>query len=311
MDDLGAEHLSELSGGPTTTPPKSKEHSQFETITPVLQDLSLDSSDEGKEKADATPENIKKIDDVITTLPNANEVIITSANTLTGVSPVIEGNKNEMDESSTISQKSAMAFTIDFGGNSDNSLAEQQAAKYKNMVERFQNRHKRGASMSKLESPGESAVTTPAVAPTPPQPAANTTAAKVKMRIRERSTSGVRDSSKRHSWSPRSSTHEASAPPVLPSPPSKVTAKNTVNIQKSLPIKKPLPPLRKKDSGPQSSFTPKSLAMQKAMEKFELYLPEPPLISNGKNLGEADGISEAGESESLLILFKRVVFRVV
>lgn len=293
MDDLGAEYISEMSsttGIPPRTPtpkddkPLLKEQQHSLDITPVLEDLSLDiDSDEGKEKTDATPENIKKIDDVITS-PNANEVI--NRTPVTGVSPTCAADD---DESSLISaqQKNAMAFTIDFGGNkNDNLMSEQQAAKYKNIMERFQNRHKRGASMSKLESSGESSQATVAL---PPQP---TTAAKVKLRIRERSTSGVRDSNKRHSWSPRSSTHESSAPPVLPTPPPRVN-KNPVNNQKSLPVK---PTIRKKEA-----FTPKSLAMQKAMEKFELYLPEPPLISNGKNLAEGDGVSEAGEFVDLFI----------
>lgn len=294
MDDLGAEFISELSTTTVTTPSlqqtptkddplKEQQHSQLD-ITPVLADLSLYCSDsEGKEKADTTPENVKKIDDVIL----SSEVITT---TVTGVSASSTCEKIDDDESSISQQlknNMAMAFTIDFGGgnsrNNDNNLSEQQAAKYRNMVERFQNRHKRGASMSKIESSGESSQALP------PQP---TTAAKVKLRIRERSTSGVRDSSNRHSWSPRSSTHEASAPPALPAPqPPRVNAKNTVNIQKSLPQKtaKPIAPMRRRE------FTPKSLSMQKAMEKFEFYLPEPPLISNGKNLAEADGLSEAGE----------------
>ncbi|KAL5292081.1 hypothetical protein ACFFRR_011089 [Megaselia abdita] len=285
MDDLGAEYLSEMSvvnPTPNLTPqtPNKEQHS-LDDITPVLEDLYLDSSDEGKEKTDATPENIKKIDDVITLSTNANEV--TSDTTTTGVS-MSSSTCNVDDDDSLISQQlknnMAMAFTIDFGGNRENSLSEQQAAKYKNIMERFQNRHKRGASMSKLESSGESSVL-------PPPP--TTTAAKVKLRIRERSTSGVRDSSKRHSWSPRSSTHEASAPPVLPTPrptpPPRVNVKNSANAQKGLAKTV----LRKKEA-----FAPKSIAMQKAMEKFEFYLPEPPLISNGKNVVEADGISEAG-----------------
>lgn len=311
MDDLGAEYISELStttGLPPATTPQAtqkdgslKEHSQLD-ITPVLEDLSLGSSDEGKEKTDATPENIKKIDsDVITLSSNANEV--TTVTGVSGSSSTSTCEKIDDDESSLISQQQknnmAMAFTIDFGGgnsrSNDNNLSEQQAAKYKNIMERFQNRHKRGASMSKLESSGESSQ----AAALPPPP---TTVAKVKLRIRERSTSGVRDSSNRHSWSPRSSTHEASAPSVIPAPqPPPRVIKNTVNIQKSLPQKtttKPVAPVRKREG-----FTPKSLTMQKAMEKFELFLPEPPLLSNGKNPVEADGISEAGEFVDLCYSF--------
>lgn len=303
MDDIGAEYISEISTAtvltPTTpqTPKDDPLKDQHSDITPLFEDLSLDSSDEGKEKADATPENIKKIDaDVITlsSKSNPNEVIA-----VTGVHSGSTCEKIDDDDSSSIAQQlknnMAMAFTIDFGGGNDNSLSEQQAAKYKNMVERFQNRHKRGVSMSKLESSGEMGLSV--LPPTPP-----TTATKVKLRMRERSTSVVRDSSNRHSWSPRSSTHEASSPSGIPTPqpPAKVN-KNSLNMQKSLSQKsaRSIVPIRKREA-----FTPKSLTMQKAMEKFELFLPEPPLLSNGKNLAEADGISEAGKFVAFSCSFK-------
>ncbi|GBP10790.1 hypothetical protein EVAR_73795_1 [Eumeta japonica] len=139
----------------------------------------------------------------------------------------------------------------------------------KSMMERFQNRHRRGASMSKLENDNESSPTTKAQTPTrltssqsstpltsrssdrhsltrngnanslsltalrhqsvsetqnsrrlsnknKPDRTLRLTCEKclsqlrfdVKLRVRDRSTSRVRDASKRHSWSPRSSTHE-------------------------------------------------------------------------------------------------------
>ena len=55
----------------------------------------------------------------------------------------------------TNSMKQSCAFTID-NFNDKECDAAAQAAKYKSMMERFQSRHRRGASMSKLENENES-----------------------------------------------------------------------------------------------------------------------------------------------------------
>lgn len=51
----------------------------------------------------------------------------------------------------TTSARQSLAFTID-NFNDKECDAAAQAAKYKSMMERFQSRHRRGASMSKLEN---------------------------------------------------------------------------------------------------------------------------------------------------------------
>lgn len=60
----------------------------------------------------------------------------------------------------TTSARQSLAFTID-NFNDKECDAAAQAAKYKSMMERFQNRHRRGASMSKLENDESGKAQTP------------------------------------------------------------------------------------------------------------------------------------------------------
>lgn len=73
-----------------------------------------------------------------------------------------DDNENDNDESTSsngcgtttmtsAAAKQSLAFTIDNFNDKDCDAAA-QAAKYKSMMERFQSRHRRGASMSKLEN---------------------------------------------------------------------------------------------------------------------------------------------------------------
>ncbi|XP_033239108.1 uncharacterized protein [Drosophila pseudoobscura] len=210
-----------------------------------------------------------------------------------------EDNSTESN-STTTATKQALAFTIDHFEASENDAAA-QAARYKTMMERFQNRHKRGASMSKLET--ENATTTTGTnsgggsgrhsqrssldagssmaddmsTPTSEQ------APQVRLRVRERSASRVRDASKRHSWSPRSSGTTAPEPTATSRPASK----------SKLP-----PPASAKGAANQvanrtaNQFTPRSTAMQLALRHVEMLCPQPPL-ADGKPLSE-DAVSEAG-----------------
>ncbi|CRK96722.1 CLUMA_CG009887, isoform A [Clunio marinus] len=118
------------------------------------------------------------------------------------------------DENSDITK--SMAFTIDFGSG---KVDEQR---HKNLLERFQNRHRRGVSLSKVEdemgdSSSSSQLTaklkTPTSAKLPrkglsetSQKPSSASAAVSGVKLREKSkVIQLRDSNKRHSWSPRSS----------------------------------------------------------------------------------------------------------
>lgn len=205
---------------------------------------------------------------------------------------------------SATTPKQALAFTIDHFDASENDAAA-QAARYKNMMERFQSRHRRGASMSKLENEGGTTTNGQSgrlshrnsldtgstktddgsAAPTPTAEMPATPA--VKMRVRDRSASRVRDASKRHSWSPRSSASAAPAP-VEATPRSRQTSKQTTT---------PAPPKGTANqlANRTAQFTPRSTAMQLALQQVDLLCPQPPLDDlKGKAVGEDDDVSEAG-----------------
>ncbi|KMY98961.1 uncharacterized protein LOC6737644 isoform X2 [Drosophila simulans] len=321
-------------------------------------------SSDGREKADTTPENIKKIAEIIDSpdgttsanspIPSPRHVQLRNpmnpgfvglgaaiddscgkfclgkpppspaekaaaqsrANQQHGTPP---GNSNgtnsnhksaadeeENSSESNTATKAALAFTIDHFDASENDSAA-QAARYKNMMERFQNRHKRGASMSKLETEKDNTTATSnsgrqsqrssldagssmaddvssLTAATPSSEQAPPV--QVKMRVRDRSASRVRDASKRHSWSPRSSANanEAVAAPAprpasrskLPPPPA--ATKGTSNMVANRTA---------------NQFTPRSTAMQLALRQVEMLCPQPPL-ADGKPSAENDAVSEAG-----------------
>ncbi|CAD7005316.1 unnamed protein product [Ceratitis capitata] len=235
--------------------------------------------------------------------------------------------------------KQSYAFTID---NFNDSGCDPEAAKarYKSMMERFQSRHRRGASMSKLEAGDtatnkESAMTS-SVSATPlsgnsSRHARNSggtadnsfdsgggDAPKVKLRVRDRSTSRVRDASKRHSWSPRSSTQESQLHgghggqhAIAHTPSATRTAHNNNANDRSGIAQKPLPPTRKnvsKQKPPplqlpkgaanlvanRTQFTPRSTAMQLALQKVDFLCAQPPLAELKNYNLEADNISETG-----------------
>ncbi|XP_068148454.1 LOW QUALITY PROTEIN: streptococcal hemagglutinin [Drosophila tropicalis] len=198
-----------------------------------------------------------------------------------------EDNSTESNSTSTATKQS-LAFTIDHFDTSANDAAA-QAARYKNMMERFQNRHKRGASMSKLESDGpvtpnggadELATRTPSSELMPPP--------QVKMRVRERSASRVRDASKRHSWSPRSSGTSETTASAMASRPATAVTKSKVS---------PSPATAKGAANSMANrtgqFTPRSTAMQLALRQVEMLCPQPPL-ADGKTQIDEDVVSEAG-----------------
>ncbi|XP_067613456.1 uncharacterized protein [Eurosta solidaginis] len=237
--------------------------------------------------------------------------------------------------------KQSYAFTID-NFNDNGCDPEAAKARYKSMMERFQSRHRRGASMSKLEARADAAnkeiTMTTSVSATPLSAAttrhgarssggtadnsfdngAAGDAPKVKLRARDRSTSRVRDASKRHSWSPRSSTQEAQlqgygqhATVQTPAVTRGAHTNTNSSERASSGHKAQLPPTRKNVSkqkppplqlpkgsanllASRTQFTPRSTAMQLALQKVDFLCAQPPL-SELKNYNlEADNISETG-----------------
>ncbi|KAM7357763.1 uncharacterized protein ACRADG_002984 isoform 2-T12 [Cochliomyia hominivorax] len=227
------------------------------------------------------------------------------------------------------SMKQSCAFTID-NFNDKECDAAAQAAKYKSMMERFQNRHRRGASMSKLENENESSTSTKAQTPTRltssqsstpltsrssarnslsnnennanSLESEHSTTQKVKLRVRDRSTSRVRDASKRHSWSPRSSTNESN----LQSPQSTTattttptSATSTTTGRKVTKVTNKPPPIQVPKGASnlvanRTQFTPRSTAMQLALKQVDFMCPQPPLADFKHLNADADDVSEAG-----------------
>ncbi|XP_043071527.1 box A-binding factor isoform X2 [Drosophila grimshawi] len=206
-------------------------------------------------------------------------------------------DEDDSTASNSTSTKQALSFTIDHFDASANDAAV-QAARYKTMMERFQSRHRRGASMSKLEN-GEPSNDDASVPATPTNEQATGAAGAgaapaVKLRVRERSASRVRDAAKRHSWSPRSSSTAAGVAAVAEPKP----AAQRAAASKSKPTPKGTANLVANRS---NQFTPRSTAMQLALQQVELLCPHPPLDDlKGMGAGECggvdgeDAISEAG-----------------
>ncbi|XP_055694760.1 uncharacterized protein LOC129796666 isoform X1 [Lutzomyia longipalpis] len=252
-------------------------------------------SSDSMEKCDVSPENSAKKD----TPPEANggppSRMTTSASAILAQQPQLPGNvqygeipksislfevcapNQEGSQPAPPSPKHAMAFTIDFGGRADEQ-------RYRSMYEKFQNRHRRGVSLTKFDVPPPPARTKipmsaklprkqiPTPTPAPTAPSAPEKTAGVKLRDKSR-LQAPQDASKRHSWSPRSST--------------------------AVPAAAPPPEIRTK-------FTPRSLTLAKALEGKksstpltseassveEIPCPVPPL-QDSLHPGE-DQVSEAG-----------------
>lgn len=175
----------------------------------------------------------------------------------------------------------SMAFTIDFG---DRKEVDEQ--RHKNLLERFQNRHRRGVSLSKVEdemgdSSSSSQLTTKLKSPasaklprkspqteTPQKPSS----AGVRLRDKTKATQ-LKDSSKRHSWSPRSSMAESIA-----SQPAKQSKSKIAN-----PLERPLKlhTLTRADLKPMPPTTLSIACLQ------------PPLLNKESHVHD-DQVSEAG-----------------
>uniref|UniRef100_A0A1L8DCP7 Uncharacterized protein n=1 Tax=Nyssomyia neivai TaxID=330878 RepID=A0A1L8DCP7_9DIPT len=145
------------------------------------------------EKVDVSPENNTKKD----TPPEINGRMTTSASAILADHKV---QYSEIPKSLSlfevctqvppVSPKHSMAFTIDFGGPADEQ-------RYRNMYEKFQNRHRRGTSLTKFDDVPPPRTKIPMSAKLPRK--------QIPVPMRDKNRLQAQDASKRHSWSPRSS----------------------------------------------------------------------------------------------------------
>lgn len=263
----------------------------------------LSSKDEPKsshdEKADISPEIINKKSNDTSPMTDSNcsggygNKMNKSFSVHTFENSHGHHQKNTLDKSSQEDEKAdvsrSMAFTIDFGNGKQ--VDEQR---HKNLLERFQNRHRRGVSLSKVEdemcdSSSSSQLATklrsPVSAKLPRKnsreviesPQKPTSAGGVKLRDKTKTTQ-LRDASKRHSWSPRSSMVEPTQ-----NQPQKMT-RHTPSRQISNPLERPLKlhALTKADVKPMPPTT------------LNISCLQPPLENKESSHLNDDQVSEAG-----------------
>lgn len=195
-----------------------------------------------------------------------------------------EIKKNDRSASEDAEVRNALAFTIDFG----EGRKSVDTQRHEKMLERFQNRHKRGVSLSKLE-----ACPVPVFGKMkPPQsvnlPRKNKPSSSeipdTEVKLRDKS-KVIKDSvSKRHSWSPRTSMTEVAT---------KEAAKQAKSGNKFTPRSTTLQMAFEqqnitKDSCSSSEFNAESLD-----SSIGLPCIEPPL-ENFKKEDDGDSVSEAG-----------------
>ncbi|XP_053683073.1 uncharacterized protein LOC128733485 isoform X2 [Sabethes cyaneus] len=196
-----------------------------------------------------------------------------------------EIKRNERSASEDLEVRNALAFTIDFG----DGRKSVDTQRHEKMLERFQNRHKRGVSLSKLE--GDSQVTSTGKMKTPQSvnlprrnkynPSENSNA---EVKLRDKSKARKDSASKRHSWSPRTSMTESGAKePVRQVKSSGKFVPKSAALQIAFEHQNAM-----KDSCSSSEFNAESLD-----SSIGLLCVEPPL-ENFKNEDNDDSVSEAG-----------------
>lgn len=206
-------------------------------------------------------------------------------------------NEDEKDERAEVNK--SMAFTIDFG--SGKQIDEQR---HKNLLERFQSRHRRGVSLSKVEdemceSSSSSQMTaklrSPASAKLPRKnsreviesPQKPTSAGGVKLRDKSKTTQ-LKDASKRHSWSPRSSMVEPTQ--NQPQKPNRITPSRQISNPLERPLK--LHALTKADVKPMPPTTLNITCLQPPLENKESHLNDDQVSEAGTYTLDGDNYTE-------------------
>lgn len=192
----------------------------------------------------------------------------------------MELTKKDQDNDSEVTK--SMAFTIDFG-----SAKQVDEQRHKNLLERLQNRARRGVSLSKVEdemtesnssSQLNAKLRSPASAKLPRKNSRDNIELPQKpssagVRLREKAkTNQLKDASKRHSWSPRSSMVE---PTPLHQQPQKAKPMNPLERHLKLHT------LTKADVKPMPPTTLNITCLQ-------------PPLENKESLFNDDQVSEAG-----------------
>lgn len=204
---------------------------------------------------------------------------------------VDDDDDDDEDKDDRTDVNKSMAFTIDF--DSGKQFDEQR---HKNLLERFQNRHRRGVSMSKVEdemcdSNSSSQLTAKLKSPASAKlqrknsrevvidsPQKPSSAGGVRLRDKTKTTQ-LRDASKRHSWSPRSSMVE----PTNNQPQKSKLTPNKHHVNN--PLERPLRmhALTKADVKPMPPTT------------LNIQCLQPPLMNRESHLNDdGDQVSEAG-----------------
>jgi hypothetical protein len=202
----------------------------------------------------------------------------------------------------------SMAFTIDFG---DRKQIDEQ--RHKNLLERFQQRHRRGVSLSKVEdemcennsssvklrSPASAKVTrrnSREVIELPQKPASANSSG---VRLREKTKPNqLRDASKRHSWSPRSSMAESTPQKqqqlMQPQHLTKLTPNKQHNVNNQNPLERPLKlhALTKADVKPMPPTTLNIACLQPPLENKESHLNDDQVSEAGTYTLDGDNYTE-------------------
>ncbi|XP_037043844.1 uncharacterized protein LOC119079869 isoform X3 [Bradysia coprophila] len=245
-----------------------------------LLDLTTEVIDNGDEKSDIDPENVKKIscdatpvNDEIIDGNNMDLIRVVEAAAIHQSDTLNCDKREQMDcgEQSTNESSKAFAFTIDF---SEGKPVDSK--KFNNIVERFQKRHRRGVSLDKIDSP------TQPVASKAKPPLKKTEQKSLEtekgVKLRDKSQLSVgRESEMRHSWSPRTSLSASS--------------KGDDTIAKFVPKSATLQ-LALKDVGAKEKF--KIFDMTPTDEVIDDFVcPQPPLEFDKGN-SDNESVSEAG-----------------
>ncbi len=245
-----------------------------------LLDLTTEPIDNGEEKSDIDPENVKKVSCDAT--PVSDEIIDGNKMNLIRVAEataIHDSDTSNCDKSvemvcgeqSTTESSKAFAFTIDF---SEGKPVDSK--KFNDIVERCQKRHRRGVSLDKIESPTQPVVnkSKPPLKKTEQKSLENEKGVK----LRDKSQLSVgKESEMRHSWSPRTSLS--------------VSSKGEENITKFVPKSATLQ-LALKDVGTKDKF--KIFDMTPTDEVIDDFVcPQPPLEFDKKS-SDNESVSEAG-----------------
>lgn len=246
-----------------------------------LLDLSTEVIENGDEKSDIDPENVKKISCDAT--PVSDEIIDDNKMNLIRVaevaaicgqhSDITNCDKREvMDngEKSTTESSKVFAFTIDF-----NEGKPVDSKKFNDIVERFQKRHRRGVSLGKIDSP-----TQPVTSKSKPplrkmEQKSLETERGVKLRDKSQLSVG-KESEMRHSWSPRTSLSVSSKGDEI-----------TKFIPKSATLQLALKDVSAKEKFKIFDMTPTDEVID------DFVCPQPPLEFDKRD-SDNDSVSEAG-----------------